>query len=281
MIWRTMPRARRRSRRCGRRFRVWVNFTRSSRRDDSGLQRVVASLACCPLTLPSPTSTGERETALGIRYGWMKTALCERGAAIFKAGRYFSDRVGAFGDGVFELDVGVDRPLLLFQELEDFLDRGLAFAPRQVSSLRGAVLEVEADDALVILLDHGDGGLAFGAREVVADVEVEADVLAELEDGVGAVDDGDIVRVVVEGDPDPVLVGEGGEAAREVLVALGGDGDAAERLGDLEVEIDFLVRLSEGDLVDVDVDAGVVVHLAEVDAPGELRFALLRLLSVG
>ena len=81
--------------------------------------------------------------------------------------------------------------------------------------------------------------------------------------------------MVVEGDPDLVLLGERGEALGLLVVALGGDGLAAQGLGDLEVEVDVVVGRAERELVDVDVDAGVVVHLAQLLALGKLRLAQL------
>ena len=62
--------------------------------------------------------------------------------------------------------------------------------------------------------------------------------------------------------------------------ALGGDGLAPQRLGHLEVEVDLLVGLAEGELVDVDVDAGVVVHLADLLALGQLRLPQLGAVGV-
>src|SRR5206468_2497412 len=77
----------------------------------------------------------------------------------------------------------------------------------------------------------------------------------------------------VEADPDLVLVGEGRELPGHRLRTLQGDADAAQRPGHLEVEVDRLVRLAEGDLVEVDVDARIVVYLAHLGAPGQLRLA--------
>ena len=113
------------------------------------------------------------------------------------------------------------------------------------------------------------------AGDVVADVEVERDVVADVHQRVELFDRRDVVRVIVERDVDLVLLGERRELLGQLVVALGGDRLAAEGLGDLEVEVDVVVGLAEGDLVDVDVDAGVVVHLAKLLALGQLRLAHL------
>lgn len=81
-----------------------------------------------------------------------------------------------------------------------------------------------------IFLQDGDGGLALSAGDVVADVEVEADVLAEFQDGIELVHLGQVVGVVVEADPDLVLVGKRGDAGGEDGGALGGDGAAGVSL---------------------------------------------------
>ena len=73
----------------------------------------------------------------------------------------------------------------------------------------------------------------------------------------------------------------GREPLGQRLVPLGRDRDAPQRLGDLEVELDLLVGLAEGELLAVDVHAGVVVHLPQLAALGELRLPLLGALGVG
>ena len=84
----------------------------------------------------------------------------ERFLAVLHALRHFLHRVGARRDLVFQLDVGVDRPLLLLEKLQDFLDRRLTLAPGEIATVGGAVLEVQADDPVVVLLDHRDRRLA-------------------------------------------------------------------------------------------------------------------------
>ena len=76
--------------------------------------------------------------------------------------------------------------------------------------------------------------------------------------------------MIVKGDPHCVFGGEGREFLGHGVGALGGDADTAEGLGDLEVEINFLVGRTEGNFVEVNVYAGVVVELAERAALREL-----------
>ena len=85
--------------------------------------------------------------------------------------------VGARWNPVFQLDVGVDRPLLLLEQLQDFLDRRLALAPGEIAASGGAVFQVQADDLVVVFLNDRDRRFALGAGDVVSDVEIEADVL--------------------------------------------------------------------------------------------------------
>ncbi len=81
--------------------------------------------------------------------------------------------------------------------------------------------------------------------------------------------------MVVEGDPDLVLVGEGRELLGHWLRTLQSDASAAQRLGHLEVEVDRLIRLAKADLMNVDVDACIIVHFPQLRALGQLRPVLL------
>ena len=93
----------------------------------------------------------------------------------------------------------------------------------------------------MVFLQHGNGRLALRAGDVVADVDVQPDVLAEFQDGVELVHLRQIVGVVVKTDPDLVLVRKRGDARGEDGIALGGHAGAAQRLGHEEVELDFLI----------------------------------------
>src|SRR5258708_31055225 len=68
--------------------------------------------------------------------------------------RDFGYRVGALRDSVFQFDIRVDRPLLLLQQLQHFLDRRLSLAPREVGATGTAILQVQTDYLVVILFDH-------------------------------------------------------------------------------------------------------------------------------
>ena len=108
----------------------------------------------------------------------------------------------------------------------------------------------------------------------MADVEVQADVLTELEDRIVVFHLRQVVGVVVEADPDLVLVRKRCHTRGEDGVALGGHASAAQRLGHEEAELDLLIRLPEAHLVDVNVDARVVIHLPQITALRELLLPL-------
>ena len=57
---------------------------------------------------------------------------------------------------------------------------------------------MQVRDARVIVLKHGYRRLALRSGDVVADVEVEADVLAEIQDGVERVHLRQVFRVVLK-----------------------------------------------------------------------------------
>jgi hypothetical protein len=80
--------------------------------------------------------------------------------------------------------------------------------------------------------------------------------------------------VVVEADPDLVLVRKRRDTRGEDGIALGGHAGAAQRLGHEEAELDLLIRLTEAHLVDVNVHARVVIHLPHLNALGELLLTL-------
>src|SRR5688572_13926000 len=132
---------------------------------------------------------------------------------------------------------------------------------------------MQADDAVVVLLQDGNWGLSLCASEIVANIEIEADVLAEFENGVRFVQQRKVVGVIVETDPDFVLIGEGRESFGESFVAFGGDAGASERFGDLKIEVNVLVGLAERNFVEVNVNTRVVVKLAQRPAFGQLRLA--------
>src|SRR5438552_18217042 len=78
----------------------------------------------------------------------------------------------------------------------------------------------------------------------------------------------------MEGDPDFVLIRKWRELFSHLIRTLGGDADAPERFRHLEVELDFLVRLTKRQLVEVNGDAGIIVQFAQVTALRQLRLAL-------
>src|SRR6266487_398459 len=59
----------------------------------------------------------------------------ERLLAVLHAFRHFLHRVGARRDAVFQLNIGVDRPFLLLEKLQHFLDRRLALAPGDIAAV--------------------------------------------------------------------------------------------------------------------------------------------------
>src|SRR5688572_9019423 len=118
---------------------------------------------------------------------------------------------------------------------------------------------MQADDAVVVLLQDGNWGLSLCASEIMADIEIEADVLAEFENGVRFVQQRKVVGVIMKTDPDFVLIGKRRESFGEGLVAFSRDARAPERLGHLEIEVNVLVRLAERNFVQVNVNACVVI----------------------
>src|SRR5262249_24673932 len=76
----------------------------------------------------------------------------------------------ALRDLVLDLDVGRERPLLLLHQLQDLLERRPSHAPRYVPAIGGPVLQMQADDPVVILLEHRERRLSLGTGEVVPDV---------------------------------------------------------------------------------------------------------------
>ena len=105
----------------------------------------------------------------------------QRLSAVLDALGHFGHGIGAFRDFVFQFDLGGEGPLFLPHQLEHFPDRRLTLAPRQVGPVGGPVLQMQAHDAVVILLDHGNRRQAFRAGHVMADVEIEADERPDLE----------------------------------------------------------------------------------------------------
>src|SRR6185436_13135072 len=94
----------------------------------------------------------------------------------------------------------------LLEQLQHFLDRRLSFAPGKISAIGIAILEVQTDDLVVIFFDDRNGRLALGSRHVVTDVEIEADVVPYLHERVNGLDRRNVVGVVMESNPDLVLV---------------------------------------------------------------------------
>src|SRR5262245_24481975 len=76
-------------------------------------------------------------------------ASSQRLLAILYALGHFGDGVGALGDLVLQLDLRGEGPLLFAHQLENFLDRSLALAPRHVAAVGRPVLEMQAHDPVV------------------------------------------------------------------------------------------------------------------------------------
>src|SRR5271155_2815045 len=123
-----------------------------------------------------------------IAFPWERpaqvTSSGERLFAIPNALGNFRYGARALRDLVLNLDVGRKRPLLLLHQLQDLLQRRPSHAPRYVPPIGGPALQMQADDPVVISLEHRKRRLSLGAGEVVPDVEVEADVLPQVQDRV-------------------------------------------------------------------------------------------------
>src|SRR5262245_48470703 len=118
----------------------------------------------CSVTSPAATRTfahcscGAGWTARHSEAVWRRPLLIsdERFLAELDTLRDFGYRAGALRDAVFQFDIRVDRPLLLLEQLQHFLDRRLSLAPREIAAGCIAILQVQADDLVVILFDHRD-----------------------------------------------------------------------------------------------------------------------------
>src|SRR5213079_1048585 len=87
---------------------------------------------------------------------------------------------------IFVLDVRADRPAFLFQQLQDFADRGVPFAPACVVPLiLLTILQVQIGDVRMVLADVRDGVEVAGGE--MADIEVHLEVLRHLHGGGEAV----------------------------------------------------------------------------------------------
>src|SRR5262245_12326434 len=79
----------------------------------------------------------------------------------------------------------------------------------------------------------------------------------------------------MEGHPDLVPCSKRRESLSELVIPLGGDRVTAEGFSDLGIEVDIVVGLAGRKRVDMDVDAGSVVHFSQLFALDELRLAHL------
>src|SRR5437867_8767572 len=80
--------------------------------------------------------------------------------------------------------------------------------------------------------------------------------------------------MIVEGNPDFVFICKGRKFFGDLIRALGSDSDTPKRLRHLEVELDLFIRLAKRQLMEMNVDARVIVHFAQVAALRQLGLAL-------
>src|SRR5262245_58196095 len=128
----------------------------------TNLRRVILScfISCSPIV-----SVNVLVHCLGL--------LPQRVLDILKALSHFGNSIFA---AVFVFDIRGYVPLLLFQQLEDLLDRRVALSPWHVGAVvLLAVLQMEIGDPAMMLGDIGDRIKSGG--EEVADVEIDREVL--------------------------------------------------------------------------------------------------------
>lgn len=190
----------------------------------------------------------------------------ERVAAVFEGAGDFGEAIGAGRDFVFEFDSALDGPFVVADQLEDFLEGGVAFAEGEVwAVILFTVLQMDVRNARVMLFDERDGGGVVAGDEV-AEIDVGA---VELREGKGFLPMfGRGGGMAVVADHQLMFVGEFSDAF-VVVVFLGnfrGNGASAEGFGEVENVFEFGVAHFE-DAVhfdNFDEHAGVFVFFAEL-----------------
>src|ERR1019366_2827282 len=156
----------------------------------------------------------------------------QRAAAVVVALAHFRHRIAAF---VLVFDVGRNRVFLALEQLQHFLDGRVPLAERHVLALIFlAILDVQRDNALVVLLD--EGYRIVTRRPEVPDIQVHRDVLRQLHSFYEALGLGEFVgafdvRVPVHAHHDLVFIGFSGGARRHRYRGRGRNRLDAQRLG--------------------------------------------------
>jgi len=160
-------------------------------------------------------------------------------------------------------------------ELEDFHDGGIAFPPGHIGTvILFSIFQVHAEDAFVILLDKGNGGLA-GSGYIVSDIQIDAQVFP-VRQHFPVVGGGCNLGVIVKCDDDFVFICERSESSCGVSGEFASDAFCPERLGRFEHRpVCFFARLLcvarfEGDgFLALDREAATSAdHRAEADRSG-------------
>jgi len=178
----------------------------------------------------------------------------------------FSHGVRAFGHPVFELNVGGERPLFSFHQLENERHRCISLAERQIRAVIDLpVLQMKAEDTVMVLFDYRNRRLA-GAGDIMTHVEVDPHIFS-----VGQYRSfirlRRHLRMVMEADHNLVLVRNRPEPPGCFFLKLPRDAFGAEGLGYFEVVVDLSVRhiriADASELDDMDIDSCIIVKLAE------------------
>ena len=160
----------------------------------------------------------------------------------------------------------MDFVFVFLDELEDFHDGGIAFPPGHIGTvILFSIFQVHAEDAFVILLDKGNGGLA-GSGYIVSDIQIDAQVFP-VRQHFPVVGGGCNLGVIVKCDDDFVFICERSESSCGVSGEFASDAFCPERLGRFEIGFDLFVRhgavANVAEFDDMNVDPCIVIHLAQ------------------
>src|SRR5689334_17810462 len=136
---------------------------------------------CSVVALPGPSGNccwaipDTAQSSAGTRVNRKSRMLRQRRLAELDALADLGDRVRSCRNLVLQLDAGREFVLLLPHQAQDVANRRVALAPGEVRAAVRAlfpVLQVDAGDAVVMLLDQRNGAFAR-ARHVVATIEID------------------------------------------------------------------------------------------------------------
>src|SRR5262245_45478195 len=173
----------------------------------------------------------------------------------------FSDFGNRVLPPVFVLDVRRNGVFLLFQKLENLLDRRVALSPGCVRAIiLLTILQMQVGNAVVVLLDESDWIIA--GSEKMTDVQIDAEILRHRHGLLEAFRLGEFIRVrkigmTVHPDPDFVLVSKRRDSLCRAQRRRCGDELDAERLSHPKAAINLFVgeTIVETDVITLKLDA--------------------------